>query len=92
MPFTQIIAFLSYLDNLANPLNSTLIYSYSFLFKSIVSSMTTPCNMKNLDTIFTASAWRSDIMTATGGIGVVLSQKAMKCLSKVTARGERNLI
>ncbi len=43
-------------------------------------------------TIITASAWRNDMMAATGGVGIVISNKAMKSLSGVTVRGNRNLI
>ncbi len=43
-------------------------------------------------TIITASAWRNDMMAATGGIGIIISQKAMKSLSGVTIHGNRNLI
>ncbi len=43
-------------------------------------------------TIIAASAWRNDIMAATRGVGIVISNKAMKSLSGVTVRGNRNLI
>ncbi len=43
-------------------------------------------------TIITLSAWRNEMMAATGGIGIILSHKAMKSLSGVIARGDRNLI
>ena len=43
-------------------------------------------------TIITLSAWRNEMMAATGGIGIILSHKAMKSLSGVTSRGDRNLV
>ena len=43
-------------------------------------------------TIITSSAWRNEMMAATGGIGIVINDKAMESLSGVESRGDRNLI